>query len=91
MAERVGARVAEGCRVLRAAAADGIEDDEDGAGHVTASTHRLILRSDAKHRVSKDDPEARSRSGALERGAHWLTTPVSVASLAKAAANRARV
>ena len=33
MAERVGALVAVGRGVLGAAAADRIEDDEDGAGH----------------------------------------------------------
>ena len=58
VAERVGALVAVGRRVLGAAAADRIEDEENGARH--------------------DAP-------------HWLTTPDSVASFAKAAANRARV
>ena len=59
MAERVRALVAVSRRILRPAAADRIEDDED------------------RPRV-KDAP-------------YWLTTLASVASLAKAAANSARV
>ena len=40
VAERVGPFVAVGRRVLGAAAADRIEDDEDGAGHDCALTGR---------------------------------------------------
>ena len=118
VAERVGALVAVCSRVFRAAAADRVEHDEDGASHVSARSrrsvrdtegpnHRLILRamrSIASRRMLQSAPsepsgasiETRRRrrrsSGRGGRGAaHWLTTPLCVASLAKAAANRARV
>src|SRR6185437_1558659 len=117
VAQRIGALVAVGRRILGAAAADRIEDDEDGAGHWRFSgcpLHRpsagppppplpgmgeapTVARSSSLAIVRR---ETGVLSNALRRGRgptrgscrlHWLTTCGSVASLAKAAANRARV
>ena len=106
MAERVRALVAIRSRVLGAAAADRVENDQDRAGHRLPSPTGEGLggrqRSPASSRHLREEGAPSSsfagrepHTGRVVRARsrlHWLTTTASsVASLAKAAANRACV
>ena len=80
MAERIRALIAIGFRVLGAAAADRVENDENGAGHAPLSYGRGVggegLPDDRGRLPSATFSRGRRERAAIIVQPHWLTTRV---------------